>query len=90
MSSIFLKRQDIVLKRKHSIEAMLRMRVIKADLAIRFESSSSFNKEKKWSWREESNPRPADYKSAALPTELRQRNPLEPRIVSKWPITGKP
>ena len=26
----------------------------------------------KWSWREESNPRPADYKSAALPTELRQ------------------
>lgn len=29
--------------------------------------------QKKWSWREESNPRPADYKSAALPTELRQR-----------------
>ena len=28
--------------------------------------------EKNWSWREESNPRPADYKSAALPTELRQ------------------
>src|SRR5690606_8557190 len=26
-----------------------------------------------WSWREESNPRPADYKSAALPTELRQQ-----------------
>ena len=26
-----------------------------------------------WSWREASNPRPADYKSAALPTELRQR-----------------
>jgi hypothetical protein len=25
-----------------------------------------------WSWREESNPRPADYKSAALPTELHQ------------------
>src|SRR5690554_433379 len=25
-----------------------------------------------WSWRTESNPRPADYKSAALPTELRQ------------------
>ena len=25
------------------------------------------------SWRRESNPRPADYKSAALPTELRQR-----------------
>ena len=28
---------------------------------------------KSWSWREESNPRPADYKSAALPTELRQQ-----------------
>ena len=26
----------------------------------------------KWSWREESNPRPPDYKSDALPTELRQ------------------
>ena len=26
-----------------------------------------------WSWREESNPQPADYKSAALPIELRQR-----------------
>ena len=25
-----------------------------------------------WSWREESNPRPPDYKSDALPTELRQ------------------
>ena len=27
----------------------------------------------KWCWRQGSNPRPADYKSAALPTELRQR-----------------
>ena len=26
-----------------------------------------------WSWREDLNPRPADYKSAALPAELRQR-----------------
>src|SRR6187399_1079078 len=25
-----------------------------------------------WSWRRDLNPRPADYKSAALPTELRQ------------------
>ena len=31
-----------------------------------------------WSWREESNPRPADYKSAALPTELRQHNIKKP------------
>ena len=27
----------------------------------------------KWSWREASNPRPTDYKSVALPTELRQQ-----------------
>ena len=27
-----------------------------------------------WSWRTDSNRRPADYKSAALPTELRQRD----------------
>src|SRR5690606_35639972 len=33
----------------------------------------------KWSWREELNPRPADYKSAALPTELRQ--PFLPRPI---------
>jgi hypothetical protein len=26
-----------------------------------------------WSWRWDSNPRPADYKSAALPTELHQQ-----------------
>ena len=30
----------------------------------------------RWSWREESNPRPADYKSAALPAELRQHSKL--------------
>ncbi len=29
-----------------------------------------------WSWRRASNPRPADYKSAALPTELRQQSVL--------------
>ena len=27
-----------------------------------------------WSWREVSNPRPTDYKSVALPAELRQQN----------------
>src|SRR3954467_13953673 len=27
----------------------------------------------KWSWRRDLNPRPSDYKSDALPTELRQR-----------------
>ena len=34
--------------------------------------SAVLHAKEKWSWREESNPRPADYKSAALPTELRQ------------------
>ena len=29
-----------------------------------------------WSWREDLNLRPADYKSAALPTELRQQSGL--------------
>jgi hypothetical protein len=28
---------------------------------------------KKWSWRRDLNPRPSDYKSDALPTELRQQ-----------------
>ena len=29
----------------------------------------------RWSWWTDSNPRPADYKSAALPTELHQHKP---------------
>ena len=33
----------------------------------------SHQSEKKWSWWTDLNPRPADYKSAALPTELHQR-----------------
>src|SRR5690606_830496 len=32
-----------------------------------------------WSWRWDSNPRPPDYKSGALPVELRQRNHEAPR-----------
>ena len=36
-----------------------------------------FNFTKKWSWWTDLNPRPADYKSAALPTELHQRLMLE-------------
>jgi hypothetical protein len=31
-----------------------------------------------WSWRRESNPRPSDYKSDALPTELRQQVEARP------------
>src|SRR6478736_8167677 len=45
-----------------------------------------------WSWRKESNPRPSDYKSDALPTELRQQlgkgalpRKLIPRIPSRCP-----
>src|SRR5271157_3277659 len=46
-----------------------------------------------WSWRRESNPRPSDYKSDALPTELRQQKlgkstpsrKLIPRIPSRCP-----
>jgi hypothetical protein len=45
-----------------------------------------------WSWRRDSNPRPSDYKSDALPTELRQQlgkgappRKLIPRIPSRCP-----
>ena len=46
-----------------------------------------------WSWRRDSNPRPSDYKSDALPTELRQRvwgqrappRKLIPRIPPRCP-----
>ena len=36
----------------------------------------------KWSWRLESNPQPADYKSAALPVELRQH--FAGKILVPW------
>ena len=36
-------------------------------------TSSCFRNLLIWSWRRESNPRPSDYKSDALPTELRQQ-----------------
>ena len=43
---------------------------------------SSFSRHSKiWSWRWESNPQPADYKSAALPVELRQQQVWE--LISK-------
>jgi hypothetical protein len=35
-----------------------------------------------WSWRRDSNPRPSDYKSDALPAELRQLNNSAPRAGS--------
>ena len=41
-----------------------------------------------WSWREESNPRPADYKSAALPTELRQLSAEQAENYSACPVWG--
>ena len=40
-----------------------------------------FRHSKIWSWRWESNPQPADYKSAALPVELRQQQVWE--LISK-------
>src|SRR5581483_7824056 len=36
-----------------------------------------------WSWRRDSNPRPSDYKSDALPAELRQQ------FEGKSPLSGK-
>ena len=37
-----------------------------------------------WSWRRDLNPQPADYKSAALPIELRQRLGAPPTKTSKY------
>ena len=42
----------------------------------------------KWSWWLESNPQPADYKSAALPVELHQRWNLVPRGGIEPPTQG--
>ena len=44
-----------------------------------------------WSWRWDLNPQPADYKSAALPIELRQRinSELYPNIQKNQPIFDK-
>ncbi len=39
--------------------------------------SSSMRPRALWSWRWDSNPRPAAYKAAALPAELRQPDPIE-------------
>src|SRR5438128_512666 len=46
-------------------------------------TASSFRASEKsrfriWSWRRDWDPRPSDYKSDALPAELRQHNPLVP------------
>jgi hypothetical protein len=43
-------------------------------------------KSESWSWRRDLNPRPADYKSAALPTELRQPDEtgILARTVPNW------
>ncbi len=45
-----------------------------------------------WSWRTESNPRPADYKSAALPAELRQHEikyPMNLNLYRWFPVHNK-
>jgi hypothetical protein len=43
----------------------------------------------KFSWRRESNPRPSDYKSDALPAELRQHSQTERRYHSGKEIASK-
>ena len=47
--------------------------------SVPFGHSGTHPYKNKWSWWTDSNPRPADYKSAALPTELHQR--LNARIL---------
>ena len=46
----------------------------------------SLRLEKNWSWWTDSNPRPADYKSAALPAELHQRLTSEDYITRLVPL----
>src|SRR4029077_5790602 len=43
-------------------------------------TGNSFRLSVSWSWRRDSNPRPSDYKSDALPTELRQHFPGQMRL----------
>jgi hypothetical protein len=44
---------------------------------VRRRGKTAAEMRKLWSWRRELNPRPSDYKSDALPTELRQRLEME-------------
>ena len=44
--------------------------------SLKIKTPQVLRRNNQWSWREESNPQPADYKSAALPIELRQRDYL--------------
>ncbi len=37
-----------------------------------------------WSWRQDLNPRPTDYKSVALPTELRQHNKMLLKLILRF------
>jgi hypothetical protein len=43
-----------------------------------------------WSWRRESNPRPSDYKSDALPTELRQQTGESARLRANLSLGSLP
>ena len=46
-------------------------------------SAISPNEPNRWSWRRDLNPRPSDYKSDALPTELRQPVGKHPNIAKR-------
>jgi hypothetical protein len=50
----------------------------------RIRSASLPRKISWWSWRRELNPRPSDYKSDALPAELRQRRSNRVRIAKRY------
>ncbi len=67
---------------------------------LRFESAESARRSAEpvlahlsdsWSWRWDSNPQPADYKSAALPVELRQRGDGRPWTIDPCPpVSNRP
>ena len=60
-----------VARKERQIYSLLPL-TTRPSLRLKNKISSSFKLMAFWSWRRDLNPRPADYKSAALPTELRQ------------------
>ena len=70
-------------KKKSSHEVFL---LAKTPAIVDIRVRGTANQLNLWSWREESNPRPADYKSAALPTELRQRRMTQAAYSIELPL----
>ena len=60
--------------RTHTHLEMLPYGVLLGKLYAAPRKTPAFRKNRSWSWRRDLNPRPSDYKSDALPAELRQQS----------------